>query len=431
MRASRTGPESPALARLEGVTGFRASFEAPIEERRDRGTDANRPASRSSHPMRDSIALRGGALRAASTLALAVAAIVGLPARADRIVLHGSQSPITNVTVDSENFNEVTYKRASIPDPQRIRSRDVSDIEREPSSEAYDEGREKQEQGDYANAVKAYQLAISKDGSKAWVKEYALFHLAQSQFALGFSDPREMQSALQSYEKHKADFPTSRFLPDVEIGIGVCLVELGRFRDAERHLTDLESSARSRYGIQYELLAKKWNAKTFEKEKRFGEAQTKYSSLFQAATKALSDADLKDFERRRISTLAAEARNLEGTCLILAEQYDRAKAFYEGLIREALPKNDFETLAGAYNGLGESLFHLGKPAEALQAFARTASVYFHSDPDTAKALYWMGLCEEKKQPGAAGLAAARAYYEQAAKVFPATEWAAKARTKLK
>lgn len=373
------------------------------------------------------------AVRFSVALALSPAAALFLcaAAAADRIVLHGSQPSINDVAVQSEDFNEVHYKRPNVPDPQRIRSRDVSDIERA-GSEAYDAGREQERQGDYANAVKSFELALSKEASKApWVKEYAQFHLAEARFALGASDPREMQAALQAYEKLKADFPKSRFIPDVEIAIGRSLVELGRFRDAERHLTDVEGNARARFGIQYELLAKKWNAKTFEKEKRFGEAQTKYASLFQAATKALGDADLKDFEKRRVATLAAEARNLEGTCLILAGQFDRARDFYLGLIREAEPKNDFETLAGAYNGLGESLFNLKKPAEALQAFAKTATLYFHADAETAKALYWMGLCEEEKQPGAPGLAASRAYYDQVAKVFPASEWAAKAKLKMK
>jgi tetratricopeptide (TPR) repeat protein len=382
--------------------------------------------------MRDAIAIVLVRPSIGRTLALAIAlAGTASSAQADRILLHGAQSPINGVTVENEDFNEVTYKRPNVPDAQRIRSRDVSDIEREPGSEPYDAGREQRKQGDFANAVKSFQLALSKDGSKAWVKEYAQYQIAESQFALGLSDPREMQAALQSFEKLKAEFPKSRLLPAVELGIGQCLVELGRFRDAERHLTDLEGNARSRFGIQYELLAKKWNAKAFEREKRFGEAQTKYSSLYQAATKALGDADLKDFEKRRISTLAAEARNLEGTCLILAGQFDRAESFYRGLIREAEPKKDYETLAGAYNGLGESLFNLKQPAEALQAFARTATIYFYADPETAKALYWMGICEESKQPGAPGLAASRPYFDQVVKVFPATEWAAKAKSKLK
>lgn len=366
----------------------------------------------------------------ALALSPAAALLFAATASADRIVLHGSQPAINDVAVQSEDFNEIFYKRPNVPDPQRIRSRDVSDIERE-GSEAYDAGREQERQGDYASAVKSFELALSKDASKAWVKEYALFHLAESRFALGTSDPREMQAALQAYEKLKSESPKSRFLPDVEIGIGRALVELGRFRDAERHLTELEGNARARFGIYHELLAKRWNAKTFEREKRFGEAQTKYASLFQAASKAQGDADLKDFEKRRIATLAAEARNLEGTCLILAGQYERARDFYLGLIREAEPKSDFETLAGAYNGLGESHFNLKKPAEAMQAFARTATLYFHSDDETAKALYWMGLCEEEKQPGAPGLAASRAYYDQVTKVFPASEWAAKAKQKMK
>ncbi len=433
---ARRGVATPTVRRAEPARSGVASV-GNIEKREPvRGVRSPRPRHSSAqmipHPPPIDSFRRSAPPSLASRIALVVAftLVASGAARADRILLRGSQQPIANVTIDMEDFNEVIYKRPNVPDPQRIRSRDVREIEREPVSDAYAAGREQQKKGDYADAVKSFQLALGKDGNKPWVKEYAQFQLAESLFRQGLPDPKEMQAALSAYEKHKADFPKSRFLPDVEIGIGRALVELGRFRDAERHLTDLEGSARGRFGIIYELLAKKWNATTFERERRFGEAQTKYASLYQAATRALGDSDIKDFERRDIASLAAEARNLEGTCLILAGQFDRARDFYTSLIKEAEQKNDFETLAGAYNGLGESLFNLKKPAEALQMFARSATLYFYSDEQIARALYWMGLCEEEKQPGAPGLAASRLYYEQCAKQFPASEWAAKAKARM-
>ncbi len=343
-----------------------------------------------------------------------------------------SGRPIRDVQIVSESFKEVVYKLANVPTNQRVPSTRVKEIRHGDTPQAYGTGLEAKDRGEYENAIQSLRLSIEK-GKRPWVEEYCLFHIGECYQQWGLSDATKLERAIEVFGELKSKFSESRFLPMAEIALGQCLTASGKYSDAENHFTGLENSARSTYGIEWEIEAKLGNAKNLELQKKYGEARTKYTSISTAARNETRRVPANDaageFKIKQLLRLADEARLREGICLIRAGSYGEAQNFYSTMISEARRNKDWTRLGGAYNGRGEALFNEKKYVEAYIDFSQTSAVYFSNPNETAKALYWSGLTREAMD--GKPTAKSKEFFQDVVNFFPTSEWAAKAKEKLK
>lgn len=338
--------------------------------------------------------------------------------------------PIGDVNIVSESYKEIVYRLKDVPTDQRIATVRVRDVQYGSPPEAYATGLETMSRGEYENAVQSFRLAIEK-GKRPWVNEYCLFQIGECYRLWGRSDASKIERAIETYAELTTKYSKSRFAPAADIARGRSLTAAGRYAEAEVHFAGLENTARSTYGIEWEIEAKLGSANNLEIQRKHGEARSKYTSIATAARNELRRIPEGDavgaLRRKQLERLADSARLREGICLIRAGSFTQAESFYSTMISEAIRNNNLGRLGGAYNGRGEAYFNLKNYEKAYIDFAQTAAVYFFDEAETARALYYCGLTLEARDGKPS--ARSKSYFQEVTQFYPNSEWAAKAKSK--
>ncbi len=296
-------------------------------------------------------------LLAAALLAGAAA----LPARADTIKLR--TRAIDDVEVVEETATAVRYRiRGSL---QEEPAENVVEVIYTRRPIGYDEAMAAFKRGEYARASEALKkLAEMRD---AWVRQYAIFHLAEARRHLG-----DLAGAAEWYRKLLADFPNARFAPWARLGLGIVRLEQKDFAGAQKAFEDLVSEAKSkRYGDSIAEQASVRLAATLEAQGKLREALDRYDRLA-AAARQRGQASLAEVAAFRLRAQLEPARA------------DFCLAGLEGLVEAQLSKGaegpvDSELLAAAYTSMGDICDAKGDAQKALLFYLRVVV-----DPDLSK-----------------------------------------------
>ncbi len=336
--------------------------------------------------------------------------------QADEIHLFEGKS-LTNVRVHEETNEKVTYSRIG----ERQKDSKELDLVKEvvykdaTKDENYANATYQMSQGQFDSAAQLFKaVAANPPKSLPWVKQYAMFNLAECARARAQYD-----NAIRYYDDLLKKVPNTRFFADCYLNKAECFNRKGDSAEVARVCDQLKLDADTqglgpRSGLRADLFLA-----SVEEQGNATKAMEMYAAL---ATKAANDdvPDVANAARLRLATAKLKEKNL-----------DEARRLFEQVI-EARQASSLQTVAAAYNGLGRSYVEKGAPGTedygaALHAFLRTGVHYadkLGKDDLVAQALYYAGRCLEERttDPTESGRRA-KFLYSRVMKEFPSSEWA--------
>jgi hypothetical protein len=360
-------------------------------------------------------------------LALPVAALLlsstrtGASPAADTIRLSNGTA-IENVQVTSEGLKEVAYKDGKGGD-KTVASDTVVSVEYEKKPKPVDEAEGYLLEEDLESAVDALDAYVQASLAKPpaqfkWAPAYAAWRVVEVRARA--ADLEGVKSAagrlIQSY-------PESRYVPMAYLVKASAELDTGQGPSAQKTLEELAAL------ISAQSLAKRW-----EFECRLGQAR--------ADDKLKPDSRRNEYERvagesrdmpdvqARAQVLVGEAYLAEATANQAAAKdlRGKARAVFEKVIASEGAGRD--ALAGAYTGLGETLFLQGADAddkamlqEAALQFLRVLTVYRENGRYVPKALFYAMRCFDLGEDGKRKADMKR----ELVALYPNTTWAAEAK----
>lgn len=358
-------------------------------------------------------------IRRASALAL-VAALCSATALADTIRL-ADGSAIEGVQVVSEGLEDVVYKEGG--KDKTVASATVVAVEFDKKPKEVDEAEGLIGEGDFEGAVDtldAYVAAMldrKNPGSYKWAPAYAAWRAIDVRTLVADFDG--MRTAAERIVK---SYGETRYAPAAYLAKAGAELQLGRAADAQATLTEFSTL------IESQGLDKRWQlecklSQVEADEKMKGEARrNEYERVF-------GEAKAYPATRTRAQVLVGESFLAEAKGSGSAKDLrTKARAAFQKVIDDAgAPRLQ---LAGAYAGLGESLYLLGADADdkaqlqdAALALLRVTSIYRDDGRYVAKSLYHAMRCfdlmqDPRKKADMRGELLAQ---------FPATTWAEEAK----
>jgi len=317
-------------------------------------------------------------------LLLAAALAFATPAVAQDVIHYknGKQYPAEGssqrIKVIKETFSVIEYELEGVNITQEAATSQVERIEyggRKVSD--YEDAREAFQQGAYGEAIDLF-TDLAGRSSPHWLKQYSLFHIAESLYAIG-----DWNAAIQAYEKLLSAVPDSRFVPDARYKIGL----------AKMWKNDLSGAEADFKALQRETRPKGYDP-AFEHRAQLGliriDATRGNSSLaLSSLDKLLSEVGADYPEVRN------ECRLLYGEVLLADQQFEKAANYFQAILDSGV--SDPAVVYGAYNGLGDAYFAQSKFREALkECYLRVVVMDDRKGSvpigELAKALYWAARC---------------------------------------
>jgi TolA-binding protein len=292
----------------------------------------------------------------------------------------------------------------------------------------YTEAEEAMKAGDHARAIRLFQAIPA-----GLFQQYALFRIGQAWRSQG-----NVAEAVQAFRTLIAQIPDSKFLGPAYLEIGTSLSQDPAQRDPRARaaagreaFAALKKAAADReLGAEWTLRADLMLARMDQLEGRADEATAAYRTIAEQAAAAAHG-------------VADEARLWIGEALLQKKDFDRAREYFESLLRGASPKEAVGLYAGARAGLGQCELEQEKYQDARRNFLWAITLWDQWSgkiaPDVAgRAFYGAGLCFHLLEKTAAREEDARVNRQRARSMFEelqldafaATEWPARARAKL-
>lgn len=366
-------------------------------------------------------------LRSAVLTALLAAAPLALSARADVIYLVDG-STLNDVDIESEALAGVTYKQKGKSEVQTVEPDKVLSIEYRRLPALLDEANGLAREGALNDAIERYNAyvdgiesgEIKKDRQAAWAPAYALQRVIELRTSLG-----DAEGVVKAAEALLAKAPDSRHAPAAQLAKAEALQAQGKGGPAGQALEDLRTM------IDAKALSKRWALELELAQVLFDEklkGQDKRDRLIEISGQA----------GKAYPGVANRARVSEGETYLEGGKQDFAAArkVFDKILAD--PKADDETLAGAYTGMGDCLFHEGAgksqggtPAKeeleaALMAYMRVAVNYRDQTRYAPKAMFYAARTFDLLGDEGNNKASARRLYTTVIQSYPGSEWAREA-----
>lgn len=366
-------------------------------------------------------------LRSAFLPALVLPALLAGAARADVVYLVDG-STLVDVDVQAETLTGVTYRQKGKNDLQTVAPDQVLSIEYKRVPSTIDEADGLARDGALEDAIDRYEEFVAgiesgenKRDRQAWAPAYALQRAIELRTSLG-----DAEGVIKAVDALLAKAPDSRHVPAALLAKAEAHKALGRDAQATQALDDLRAM------IEAKGLSKRWTL-----ELQLAEVLLNPDSRGQAKRDRL--VEIAGQAEKAYPGVANRARVSEGQTYLEGTKQDFAAArkVFEKILAD--PKADDDTLAGAYTGMGDCLFHEaaskpgadGAPApkeleDALMAYMRVAVNYRDQTRYAAKAMFFAGRIFDLLGESDVNKANARRLYGAVMQNYPGSEWAREA-----
>lgn len=291
----------------------------------------------------------------------------------DTVVLTDGRR-ISNVTVLRDHFDGVAVDRDrdgeedEVFDPEQVVRVEYGD-----TPAAYRQAEIELRGRRLGRAAEQFRLTLAGDEPVDYrLVQYANFRLAETLRRMGRDDAALREEAKKAYREVVAAVPLGRLVPHSIRGLGQMLLEEGDAPAAEREFARLVRE--ERFGTPWNLRGKLLVARAKGLQGQHEEGT------------ALCDEVADTAQQAGLASIAAGAAQTRADVLLDAGQLEAAYEAFMEIARNADEK-DGETLAFAYNGIGEALLGQGSPREALLAFLRVRVLYFEAAEELPRALY--------------------------------------------
>ena len=261
----------------------------------------------------------------------------------------GDEKEDKDVIVQQDSLSGVTGRRGAARMSWPMDK--VLEIRWNSAPNSYKKGMNALMDGDFMGAERNLEEALggSIDRYK-WMPVYGNFYLAKAQAGLG-----RAQEALDSVAKALSAGPKSRLVPDMlELKADMHLTQ-GDTKNALTALKEmkkLSAGLDASYGVRADLgLARV--------EIRGGNPTKGLETLSALLSKVTGDEKTSNLVRMEM-----------GNAYVQLGQFGRAEANFRGIL-DSKRTQDPDVLAGACNGLGDSLFEQKKYSEAAEQYSKT------------------------------------------------------------
>ena len=319
-------------------------------------------------------------------MVLALAALAGFVEAADTAQVTTVKNVPYKGTVLVDQYDKIeieavtTNRETGAQEKKKVtlRPSEVRMIKYSPVDMDFLSGQNMLKQGRYAEALAKFDAALKDSKAGKWVGQYAGFYRAECLAKMAETDAKQRTPAIQAYEQLIAKHPKSRFLPHAYLGMATVYHGAG---DTAKMASALGKLDPAKFGDEWKIRRKFWDATLLETKKAYDAAQKAYGALVAEAEKA------KD------PSMVEQALVSQGRCLLKAKKYDQGERV---LFQVAKDAQEEETKAQIRNALGDSFWARGEVNEAMFQYLRVAVLYFEQPEEHAKALYWASKCFAKR-----------------------------------
>lgn len=362
-------------------------------------------------------------LRSAVLAALLLPAFCAGAARADVLYLVDGTTR-SEVEIETETLSAVTYKEKGKSSMQSVEPDKVLAIEYKRLPSLLDEADGLARDGALEDAIVRFNEFVeglasgeNKRDRQAWAPAYALQRVIELRTSLG-----DAEGVVKAAEALLAKTPDSRHAPAAQLAKAEAQKAQGKDAQARTALDDLRTM------IDAKALSKRWSLELELAEVLFNaelKGQAKRDRLIEIAGQA----------GKVYPAVANRARVSEGETYLEGAKPDfaAAKKVFEKILAD--PKADDATLAGAYTGMGDCLFHEAAAANppapvvleaALMSYMRVAVNYRDQTRYAPKAMFYAGRSFDLLGEGDNNKANARRLYGAVMQNYPGSEWAREA-----
>lgn len=335
--------------------------------------------------------------------ALTLAGLVAPTATPDTIVYVDGRKPTTGVKVLDETVKEIQYRQPRIRQPQSIDAEKVAEVQYS-DADNYVLATENFAMGAYGQARPLFELALKDeaDGRKGFEAKCA-YMMAECDRRMG-----NLQDAVKAFTDIQKNYANSRYVPPAVLGRGLALLVGNNDAGARKAFEELKGFG-GRWAQESEL-----QSQMLDEDKNPSAALETYKRLA-----ASSDPGVANKARLRI-----------GRVLIAQRKYGEAKTFFETVIAERSETTPREVVAGAFNGLGASIWR--NPAAsaadyrtALYHHLRVIVSYGDIEDEQAEALYSAGALFSVV-PGDENASRSQYYLRRCVSLYGDSGWGQKA-----
>lgn len=353
-------------------------------------------------------------------------ALLALPALAqDRVIkMDGTTKSGTFVAA---TLDEITLLEGK--DSVAIRASEVFSLSFSTVPSALRKARGFVAKQDFQNAISHFGQASGEEGG-AWLTPLALLEKSEALLAWSSFDPSQAQEALDAFRSWTATYPNHFWSPRAQIGLALAAAASGEMDEAVRLLQEVADLAFSRnLGRHLEASAKVGRCQIYLAAGKATLARQRLEGnggLVAILDEQSRDPQTPRMVRPELALHLATAQVLLGDCVENLDGLQGAKRYWESLLSQRGSLTPDVEAAGTIV-LARIAQEAGQTRQAQLLLAKVTATLMASPEIQARALFHLGEVSEKlgnnPSPG-------RIYYEEILNSFPATRWAAKARTKL-
>ncbi|MFT5831007.1 MAG: hypothetical protein ACI9D0_001596 [Bacteroidia bacterium] len=357
-------------------------------------------------------------------------ALAAAPSFADTIHTADGKT-ITDCTIVTEGIDKVTYKSGR--NEREIDAQDVISIEYSKKPRALSEADGPLMDGDLETAsiilndyVGAIVSGASDERKYKWAPAHAAWRVVELRQAMG-----DLEGVATAASRIIANFSDTRYLPGAYLAKADAFYWNDNAKGAQDTLKAFDSA------ITSAGLPERWRMEC-------DLALVLTNDQLGATTRRLNLEDIADRAGSRFATVKNRALVAKGESYLqeilgspnkAAKNVPAALADFEAVLKD--PKADDTTLAGAYVGLGDCIFHSAAKSKdraelkrALLAYLRVAAVYPEQGRYVSKALFYAGRSFDL-MGDEESMERAKVMYNQVGWLYPGSNWAKEARNFLR
>ncbi|MFT6364014.1 MAG: hypothetical protein ACJAZ8_002437 [Planctomycetota bacterium] len=357
-------------------------------------------------------------------------ALAAAPSFADTIHTADGKT-ITDCTIVTEGIDKVTYKSGR--NEREIDAQDVISIEYSKKPRALSEADGPLMDGDLETAsiilndyVGAIVSGASDERKYKWAPAHAAWRVVELRQAMG-----DLEGVATAASRIIANFSDTRYLPGAYLAKADAFYWNDNAKGAQDTLKAFDSA------ITSAGLPERWRMEC-------DLALVLTNDQLGATTRRLNLEEIADRAGSRFATVKNRALVAKGESYLqeilgspkkATKNVPAALADFEAVLKD--PKADDTTLAGAYVGLGDCIFHSAAKSKdraelkrALLAYLRVAAVYPEQGRYVAKALFYAGRSFDL-MGDEESMERAKIMYNQVGVKYPGSNWAKEARNFLR
>ena len=270
---------------------------------------------------------------------------------------------IVRGTISSETPSEIRIQAGN--KLESIKTDEVDTVSYGGMPPAYLEAEIREKNGDYAAAIDGFRRASTTTGLRPVVAQQVKYRYAEALANAAGQDSARTNEAITALQEFVRSFPTSRNAPAaLEV-----LLNLVRSGDDPSKMDSVIADMSKIAGAQ-------------------GRANLLKADLLVDRGQPDEALKLLDTARTQItkgSELEQSAQSIRIKAMVGKKSFTEAEKLARDLIAAADP-NDYESLAPAYNALGDCLRAAGKPKDAMIAYLHTEILYDRASSEHARAL---------------------------------------------